>query len=696
MLAVAQSRNCRPVPLVRLSRGLAAASLWLGFGTLAGAQVAPGIYSPYATASDGEKPNAAFTLPTQSADAKSSVDEFQRMVTHEQWEKAFQALDAVAKKTSSGFIDRGDGVLVPASLLVRGLLSGLPPAGKNAYRLFYDAQATRLWDQAVGKAEAENLTSIVANHLISSIGDRAADRLGDLHFERGDFEQAASAWQAILTYCPDSKIPKPQTIAKVATALARARRWAEFAEIEQMVRDRFAGDEVEIGGRRVAAVRLLADLASSAESTGPVVVSTLRDDITLPEQNEPLWRFPFLTKPAQSGEANPFMMVDAYGRPRANDFLIPAAADDERVYVNVFGVEMAFDLETGKLVWRSGKLHLINFQQHQQGAAPERYTLDVHGKRTWSVGRDPQQAAQQGPFALTVRDSATGSEAFSSRRALSSWSILGAPLVVGDVVYIGAQRNRQGRELSLLVLGASDGKLRKTIAIGNYAVDQNQLYNNVAARPTFALDADRLYLDTNAGALVAVNPQAGLIDWAMMYESPAPPAGYNNGYQPPQSSASRPLVAGGMVFAKGMRSPRLVGVAADGPKLTWNRPTSDSAMLVGVDDERIYLAGEDLTAYSRKTQELLWATQLPRSAEWTAPLMTATRIYQFTSRGVCEVDKKSGDILRIFRGDDLGSLGGSLFVAGGKLITVSNVAVTAYPLGGSPSAAVSQKTSTDP
>jgi outer membrane protein assembly factor BamB len=442
---------------------------------------------------------------------------------------------------------------------------------------------------------------------------------------------------------------------------------------------------------------LLADLASSAESTGPLVTSKLPDDIKLPAQNDPLWRFPFLTKtPNQNVEANQFQMVDAYGRPRANDFLIPAAADDQRVYVNVFGVEMAFDLATGKLVWRIGKLHLINFQQNQQ-SAPERYTLAVHGKRTWSVSRDPQQAAQQGPFMLTVRDSATGQEVFSSRRSLSSWSILGAPLVVDDTAYVGAQRNRQGRELSLLVLGTSDGKLRKTIAIGNYAADQNQLYNNVAARPTFALDADRLYLDTNAGALLAVNPQPGEIDWAVMYESPAPVAGYNYGYQPPQPGVSGPVVVGGLVFVKGLRSPRLVGVAADGPKLTWNRSVADSAILVGVDDKRIYLAGEDLTAYSLKTQELVWATRLPRSAEWSAPLVTATRIYQFTSRGVCEVDKESGDILTYFRGDDLSSLGGSMFVAGGKLITVSNVAITAYPLGGSPSAAaVSQRTNNAP
>jgi outer membrane protein assembly factor BamB len=688
VLAVAQSRNCRPAPLVRLSRGLAAASLWLGFGTAAAAQWAGGVYTPNGAASAGEKPNSAFTLPKQSSDAKIALEEFQRMVDHEQWETAFAALDTISKKTATGFMDRGDGVLVPSELLVRSLLAGLPSAGKSAYRLFYDAQARQLWDQAVGKAEAEHLAAIVANHLISSVGDRAADRLGDLYFERGEFEQAAGAWQAILSFCPDSKIPKPLTLVKVATALARSKRWTEFAQIEQIVRDRYAGDEVEIGGRRVAAAEHLARLASAADTTGPVASSTLPPDFVLPKRNEPAWRFRFQSKDDPQLAGNPFQLQDVYGQLRANSWVIPAAADEHRVYVNFFGVEMGFDLGTGKLVWRSGKLHLLNLQQAQQPVAPERYSINVHGDRVWCVSRDPQQANVQGPFVLSIRDAATGKEVFSSRRSLGSWTMLGAPFVAGDVAFIGAQRNRQGRDLAILILEAQSGKLQKTVTVGNYAVDMNQLYNNsanTASRPTFALSGDRLYVDTHAGALVSINPQSGAINWAVMYESPVPPTGYGYyRYQPPQSDVSGPLVVGGLIFAKGMRSPRLVGVAADGPRLVWNRPATDSAVLVGADDERIYLGGDELAAYSLKTQELAWATKLPRSAEWSVPLVTAGRIYQFTSRGVCEVDKTTGEIVNIFRGDDLDSLGGALFVTGGKLVTVSNLGITAYDLDAPP------------
>jgi hypothetical protein len=128
-----------------------------------------------------------------------------------------------------------------------------------------------------------------------------------------------------------------------------------------------------------------------------------------------------------------------------------------------------------------------------------------------------------------------------------------------------------------------------------------------------------------------------------------------------------------------MRSTRLLGLQTDGPALTWNRPVSKTAIIVGADDERVYLGGEELTAYSLKTKELLWATQLPRSAVWSWPVLTKHRLYQFTSRGICEVDTSSGALIKIFRGTDLDSFGGSLFVTPKAVITVSNLAITAYP-----------------
>ncbi len=637
------------------------------------------VFGVAATRSDQEKIPPGFTLPVQASGVKESLEEFQRFVEHEQWEKAFKSLDAIAGKSSAGYVDRGDGVLVPSGLLVRGLLAGLSSSGKNAYRLFYDSQAAALWDKAAGQVEANSLASIVANHLISSIGDRAADRLGDLHFEQGDMDQAVAAWRSLVDYCPESKIPPAQTLSKIATALARAGRWNEFREVERTVGEKFASQNIRIGGRPIAAGEYLASLASAANSGPSAGAGILPEDFELPAEDSESWQFRYQRKVDPATASQPFPLQDVYGRSVPNDFEIPSAVDDARVYVNLFGIQLAFDLETGKLVWRSGKLHQLQFQQARQGAAPERYSLMVHNGQTWSVERDTAQANQNGPFALVVRDAATGKEVFTTRRTLSTWSILGKPYPLGDAVYVGASRTNQGRELAVLKLNAKDGKMLKTVTLGSYAVDQSQLYSDRAAQPSFLYYRDRLYVDTHGGALVCMQPQTGQLDWGLLYDSPTPNAGhYYYNYQPPNYGVSGPLRAGGLIFAKGMRASRLLGLQPEGPALVWNRPVGTAAVLVAADDERLYLGGDELAAYSLKTQELLWVSQLPRSADWSQPLVTKNRVYRFTSRGVCEVDKANGDVLRIFRGIDRDGLGGAMFLTPGALVTVSNVAITAY------------------
>jgi outer membrane protein assembly factor BamB len=639
-----------------------------------------------------EKPQASFTLPTQAADFKDSLEEFQRLVQHQAWEKAFKSLETIASKTTSGFVDRGDGVLMPSRMLLRSLLAGLPSAGKNAYRVFFDAQAAALWDKAAGAKEADNLSAIVNNHLISSVGDRAADRLGDLYFEQGEMEQAVAAWRSVLSYCPDSKLPAAQILVKIATVLAREGRWTEFGDVERTVSEKFPNETVEVGGRRLKAADEIARLGQAQHDKVPASSAPLPDDLALPESDEPAWQFQFQTKPEPGNQNNPFQLMDIYGRMRVNDFPIPAAIDGQRVYVNLFGIEMAFELATGKLVWRTGRLHQLQLQQGRQGVMPERYRIMVVGDRTWSVTRDPQQVNQHPPlFSLVTREAATGKEVWSSRRSLSGWNVMGTPRLAGDQIYVGAGRTNQGRELAVLVLSAKDGKLLKTLTLGNHAVDQNQVYNERIAEPSFFVHRDRLFVDTHAGALVSVQPGTGTIDWGILYESPPSQTGYYySEYQPPQLGVGETVYAAGLLFSKGMRSTRLLGVQPDGPGVVWNRPVSRSAIIAGADEEYVYLGGEELTAYNLKTQDLVWATQVPRTASWSEPLVTKNRLYQFTSRGICEIDKHSGRLLRMFRGVDLDSFGGALFVTPNALVTVSNLGITAYPRGSAESAASSR------
>src|SRR5262249_12678765 len=111
-----------------------------------------------------------------------------------------------------------------------------------------------------------------------------------------------------------------------------------------------------------------------------------------------------------------------------------------------------------------------------------------------------------------------------------------------------------------------------------------------------------------------------------------------------------------------------------------SRPVSQNAVLCGVDHERAYLGGEEITAYDLKSQKLLWSKPLPMGTGWVKPIMTADRIYQFTPRGIYELDEESGESVQLFRGIDMDSVGGRLIVTPRALLAVSNLAITAYPL----------------
>ncbi len=210
----------------------------------------------------------------------------------------------------------------------------------------------------------------------------------------------------------------------------RADRWNEFGEVKRTIEARFAADNIQVAGRPWAAGQYVARLAAGAKDKPGAAIAPVPPDFELPATDEPLWQFRFQSKADPANPSQPFALQDDYGRARANSFPIPAATDGQRIYTNLFGVEMAFDLSTGKMIWRTGRLHQLNFQ-NQQGVRPERYGIAVIGERVWSVTRDPQQLNRSPPtFSLVARENATAKETFNSRRTLSSWNIMGLPIVV--------------------------------------------------------------------------------------------------------------------------------------------------------------------------------------------------------------------------------------------------------------------------
>jgi hypothetical protein len=116
--------------------------------------------------------------------------------------------------------------------------------------------------------------------------------------------------------------------------------------------------------------------------------------------------------------------------------------------------------------------------------------------------------------------------------------------------------------------------------------------------------------------------------------------------------------------------------------LLWKRPIDRESTITRLDDGRLLVIGQDLGAIDVKADKhpLTWSARMPDLLVRLTPIVSGGRVFAFAPRGIFEIDTTNGDTARILRGADLDSFGGTLNRAPGRLIAVSNLAVTAYPV----------------
>jgi hypothetical protein len=167
----------------------------------------------------------------------------------------------------------------------------------------------------------------------------------------------------------------------------------------------------------------------------------------------------------------------------------------------------------------------------------------------------------------------------------------------------------------------------------------------------------------------------------------------------PVKTPGAAFVRGSTLYFKEAGGYAIYALDLAGPSLKWKRPADSSETIAGIGGDgqsgagagrggSVYLVGESVSAIDLNTRAMRWSASVPVETGMLRPLLGGDRLYVFSSRGVFQIDTASGDSAgEPFRGADLESLGGALWDCGDKLVAVSNLAVTAYPL---PKAAVRQ------
>lgn len=635
-----------------------------------------------------------FSVPKEDQKHVESLEDFSRYANKKQWELAFKAMSGPAEADLKGMVPAKDGFYVPVTLRIKMLLAALPPEGKQAYRLFYDAKAKQLLEQIqnpeAGKVldEVSELRKIVDQYFITSVGDRAADMLGDLYFERGDFVAAARTWDSILVNYPESSISKVKLHAKKAAALARAGRMDGFDVEVAIVKDQFPGQALTAGGKEMSATEFLASMEQSVAAARPGSEKEMRQ-LVLPDAEAAQWQMQFVDPESQENMKTALtnMGWQAQMMGQFTGAAPPSATDGKRVYVNWLGVGFAIDAQTGKLLWRTDKFTDLaqNFQQIVSYMVDvDRYSLTLVDDCV-IVNRVPLGQINRGAiFQLSCHEAETGKVKWTTNSGtLANWSFVGQPLLLGQTMYMaGHQQNSQ--EIRLAAIETKTGKLEWEMILGTPQTSPNYRGEARFPQPSLMYHEGMLYALTNNGAMLAINLPARKLEWAFTYEMP-PQMNMNMwwGWRPPQEKAKdstgMAAIRAGVMYVKEAGGSVIHAIDLGGPSLKWKRPLGANDMIAQLDDKFMYIIGEDVSAMELTSRELKWSARLPQQCTFR-PLMSGKHLFVALARGIYEMDLSSGDTVKIFRGADRDAAGGVLYQTNDKLIYVSNLAVTAYPM----------------
>lgn len=628
------------------------------------------------------------------------LDDFERYLKHQKWEKAVTILSQLPKESSNikGLLPGKDGFLIPAQKKFRELLLDIPAEGREAFNLFYDAKSKKIFNSisTFGIPSEQNLTAcrnIVSNYFFTSVGDNAANLLGEAAFERGDFKAAAEHFSMILEYHPESEISELMLRIKQAVSLARSDQFSQAETVARIIQQQFSGQTVRIAGEDVSAEKYALGLIPNqnvevTSSKNPNEVAS-KSYSAQPIQNlTTAWQSVFID--SQFSKKLTGNQNDYYSRGKSYGTFIPNFAfDAERVYANYFGICIAVDLKSGKLVWRSEKISELtkNFQSYQWARKSlPRYQVAVHngtvlGNCLMKSEFNTYRALQR----LYAFDAKTGKEKWNSKKVstLSKISFLSETIFDKDKFYVLGHIQQQSNVI-LYCINLSNGKLLWSEQLGT-VVSVNDRFTGEAKVPVpvFFKTGDTIRIVTNNGALIDFNAEKRKTNWIFKYAyaQKEKSRNYWNAPTPQETvfhSEGNLFEDKGVLYMKERGVRDLVALDSDKMKLIWRRPVKNSSVLVGMDEKLLYLLSDELNAINRKTHKLEWTIPLPITAGGLSAVVTPTEVHVFTGRGIFKINKTNGDIEGIHRGEDMSSLGGRLALIDGKVIAISNRAITAY------------------
>ena len=623
------------------------------------------------------------------------------------WESAVAALDRLHREHGAALVEMEPGRYWNVAESASAIVSRMPADGLAAYRARIDPLIKPVYEDALRRGDPQDMQLVLRDGFASSYGDDALWWLAEYAWEHGDLDAARVWWTAMLPLSqaadepplvlryPDAEYEPSAIRARlVLCSILQVDHRQATNELESF-EHLHPGAEGHLAGVDGVYSDTLSKLAESTrrhsdsavhqplqfESVAVSGISTLRWSVELPESGLPIVE---RGKPAL---------------PRLDPLAcIPVRWNDSVLVTNGRTVR-AFRLTDGSPVWpiedanRTGVIYTDpahDWQPDLATAGLPRFTAQVSEGRYFarmgppvvvpavrSLGVPPSRivcldlAGAEGRLAW----SAAPDETLSTR----GWVFSGAPLVVGDMLYVPLRRTSPQMEVGLACLSSRTGRfVWETLVSGDVA--ERPQTHHLVYEEQLAFGHGLVLRSGGSGTVAAVDAATGEIRWITTYrQSAVSTADLSNEHHRQRAA---PVFDRGKFFLAPHDSRELLAVDSVSGVVVWSRKEPGRIRnLVGVEDGLLIAVGDQLWGFDANTGAVQWTVGFsdPQGFGYGNAVLADGHVFWTTHEELLCVEIESGRLVRRVPLNALdGTTGGNVAAAGEMLLIAQPRRLTAF------------------
>ena len=683
-------------------------------------------------ADPSKKPMRETATVTADANVLKRIGMVEDYLADKRWAEAVDILHEIAQSDGRSLVEAqpglagGSKVYLNVATRCQVLLSRMPKEGLAAYRRKVDPQAKHWFENWQRTRDDSELERLVRQAFLSSHGDDALWALGEAAWDRGDYAAARLHWSqlvplreearaanlpTVLRY-PDSDLDAASVVARLVLCSLMEGHRQRALEQQQYFAEQYPLAEGSLAGRqgRLAEIlKQILDESTTWDATpeeAEVATFGLAPERTqiLPsviDVGAPRWQQPLT--PNLLPQLERFRSAPDRGSLSTHPVVFR-----DIVLVNDADSIFAFNLLTGEPAWPTerGTAQIYPPVPEEHPAVPDHpcigvpwFTMTVaDGKLFARMGSPVTSASNTEPRALAndlvCLDLAEAQGRLVWKLAAhelfpdeKQWGFEGSPLVRDGLAYVVHSRRRPQLEFAISCLDAAKGerKWTRTIATARTSIEDHQ--NRVShLLPTFG--AGKLFVSTDAGAIVAVDARDGRVEWAITYESRPPEDAADQSDHAKQGLVPA-MFHEGLLFVAPNDCDRLFCIEADSGRVRWQKTHPRASRwrhLLGVapggDIGRLIVSGNSLWALDVNTGREAWRILANDSTErgYGRGVLAGDVVFWPTREAIQIVETATGQPRRNvpLNTPDSAETGGNLTIAGGMLLVAQSDKLVAY------------------